>query len=804
MNLNEATTTDLKVIEELKKLGWKPGDTLLYQPEYALTEEQQKEFGVKKIRPDIVLQDMHGNILAVFENKLDDEKKALTKLRTLYYQVLKPRFLYACSAERILFCDTAWKGLDAGTFKRVQGFMSLDEILLKIEQEKQKNLQKEIKIDTTIVGGYDPAAGKERYYQIECVKTLIEKYKAGKRKMLVHMATGLGKTRVAVALTKALLEHGLAKRVLFVVDRILLAKQALDHGFSLISKEYPAAWIKSYNYKQYRNYNVHIVVIDTLENIFQDIPNTFYDLLIVDECHRSITINRKLIFDHFLCPRIGLTATPKKAILDRKTKGEISEQDLEILDTYRLFGCESGKPDYQFDLARGIEEGFLAPYKVLEIKTYLTQKAEEEGIEFDYVLDPDEREKIKLDKKKKLWLEQLERKYLSEERAKRIAEEIKKHLDYGEKMILFGVSQAHCLMLAKAINEVFGEKEDVSPKYCEAIISDNSDVNEILKNWFREPYRKPYIVTSVDIMSTGIDIPCVRYIGFAALTKSVGKYIQMLGRGTRLDPKTGKFSFTVLDFVGLCERMQDNGKGTPKENIKVVKEKRGVKLLTEKEEPREYFNEYNIKPKKKVSKTHFLIPNPDPESLIQRVWVHKDEIKVIDNIPIDEAKKIFEEEAKKSTLGKIKELKNKVMKNPNYEPTEEDLELLREWAKNPEVYLNESQLKRIYNYPQGNIWDFFLHAIGIRNIPTLKERIEKGFESFIRSYNFENDEQIKILERIRDILAENYLKNRSFNIDYIFSSPVYERIIGSKEDLDKKFFGRFEDILYKLENSIKV
>ena len=314
MKLNEATTTDLKVIEELKKLGWKPGDTLLYQPEYALTPEQQKEFGVKKIRPDIVLQDMHGNILAVFENKLDDEKKALTKLRTLYYQVLKPRFLYACSAERILFCDTAWKGLEAGTFKRVQSFMSLDEMLLKIEQEKQKNLQKEIKIDTTIVGGYDLAAGKERYYQIECVKTLIEKYKAGKQKMLVHMATGLGKTRVAVALTKALLEHGLAKRVLFVVDRILLAKQALDHGFSLISKEYPAAWIKSYNYKQYRNYNVHIVVFDTLENILQDIPNTFYDLLIVDECHRSITINRKLIFDHFLCPRIGFPLSQPKSL----------------------------------------------------------------------------------------------------------------------------------------------------------------------------------------------------------------------------------------------------------------------------------------------------------------------------------------------------------------------------------------------------------------------------------------------------------------------------------------------------------
>lgn len=276
MNLNEATSTDLKIINELQKIGWKPGDTLLYQPEYKLTEDQQKEFsGHKSIKPDVVLQDLHGNVLAVFENKLENEKKALTKLRTLYWRVLKPRFLYACSSERILFYDTCWRGLEAGDFRRVDGFMTLEEMLLKIEQEKQKNLQREIIIDKAIIGGYDPVVGKERYFQTECVQTLVEKYKQGKQKMLVHMATGLGKTRIAVAFTKALLQYGLAKRVLFVVDRIILAEQARNEGFSLINKDFHCAWVKSSNYKQYRNYNIHIVVIDTLENIFQEIPNTF-------------------------------------------------------------------------------------------------------------------------------------------------------------------------------------------------------------------------------------------------------------------------------------------------------------------------------------------------------------------------------------------------------------------------------------------------------------------------------------------------------------------------------------------------
>jgi len=789
MGINEATSTDLKIINELQKLGWKLGDTLLYQPQYKLTEEQQKEFqGIKSIKPDIVLQDLQGNILAVFENKLDDEKKALNKLRTIYWRILKPRFLYACSSERILFYDTAWHGLDTGEFRRVDVLMSLEEMKLKIEQEKQKNIQKEIQIDKNIVGGYDPAAGKERYFQIECVKTLIEKYIQGKQKMLVHLATGLGKTRIAVALVKALFEHNLAKRVLFVVDRILLAKQARDESFSLISKDFPCAWIRSSNYKQYRNYNVHIVVIDTLENIFQDIPNNFYDLLIVDECHRSININRKLIFDHFLGPRIGLTATPKKAILDKNTK-DITEEDLEILDTYKLFGCETGEPDYQFDLTRGIEEGFLAPYKILEIKTYLTREAEIHGIEFDYVFDIDDRKKIELDHTEKIKLEQLERKYLSEERALRIAEEIKNNTDYGEKMILFGVSQMHCLMLANAINKVFGDYEEVAPRYAEAIISDNSELNITLKEWFKNPNRKPYVVVSVDIMSTGVDIPCVRFISFAALTKSVNRYIQMIGRGTRLDPKSGKFSFTVLDFVGLCKRMGDTGKGKiPIPPYPPILSTLGNRKNQQVKEPMKDF---------------YLIPNPDPQSLIQRIWIHNNQIKIIDNIPIEIAKKLFEEEANKPKREDVVKIKNKIENEIDYIPDENDLEILLDWVKNPEIYLDEEQLKKIYNYPQGTIWDFYLHAIGKKKIPSIEERIEKGFSEYINRYNF-NDYQIKILRMIKNILAKNYVKNKKLNPYLIFSTPVYEQIVGRKEELEKLFEHNIDKILSDLEKAVSL
>ncbi len=789
--INEATDADLKIIEDLKKVGWKPGDTLLYQQEYLLTPEQQKQFeGRKSVKPDITLIDLNHNIVAVFENKFDDEKKALTKLRTLYASVLKPRFLYACSPERTLFYDTEWKGLEAGEFRQVNNLMSLEEMKLKIEQARKINLDRKITIDKGIAGGVNPSCGKETYYQTECIETLIRKYKEGKQKMLVHMATGLGKTRTMVAFSKALLEYNMAKRILFVLDRVMLAEQSLTDGFSLISKEYSAVRVTSGNYKQYKNAQIHIIVVDTLENIYQNIPSSFYDLIIVDECHRSININRKLIFDHFLCPRVGLTATPRTAVA--KEGKQIADEDLAILDTYRLFGCETGEPDYQFDLTRGIEEGFLAPYSVLSIETELTKTARDVGVNFDHYFDLKTEELVKLDQKKKVKLEQLNRKFIAWDNCLRIAEELKSNTAYGEKVILFGVSQAHAVQLVKAINQVFKTSEDeLSPRYAEAIISENDELNATFKKWFKDQNHKPFVAVSVDIMSTGVDIPCVRYIAFANLTKSVGKYIQMLGRGSRLDPKTGKFSFKVLDFVGLCKNMDDDGKGTKKENKKIISLTGGTTTQGT------------------GSGTHGvgqtgLIDNPDPAHLIQRVYLHGDKIRVIDNIPIEQAKTMFEEELEKAATPKVAKIKEKVKLNKDYEPSTTEIEDIKTWTKNPNVYLDEGQLQKVYGFEQGSIWDFFLHALKIKTIPTPKERVERGFESYVKTYDF-NDRQIQVLRGMKDIVSANIAEGKKTTAKDIFNNPVYARIIGADyQDVNRTFDNRFSQVFEELQTTFKV
>jgi type I restriction enzyme R subunit len=525
-----------------------------------------------------------------------------------------------------------------------------------------------------------------------------------------------------------------------------------------------------------------VVVIDTLELIHSDLPSNFYDLIIVDECHRSINVNRKLIFDHFLCPRIGLTATPRIAVPQNGT--DVDEEDLAIIDTYKLFGCETGEPDFQFDIKRGIDEGFLAPYKPIALISSLIEEAKESGIEFDHVLDPKEKYIISLGAKKKLKLEQLNRKFISEENCLRIAEELKKNTQYGEKVILFGVSQAHCIELAKAVNKVFDIDYQGGTRYCEAVISENNELNETLKAWFKKPYQKPYVTVSVDILSTGVDIPCIRYIALAALTKSVGKYIQMIGRGTRLDPKTGKFSFQVLDFVGLCERMEDNGKGTLKENKKVVKPGG---------------NNFNAGKSVSPLGEYFLIDNSDPANLIQRVEIHGNSIIIKDNIPIEEAKRIFEEELKKSQEPVMVALKEKALQ-PEYQPTEEEIDKFIQWLSLPNTFMDEGHLQKMYDYPEGSAWDFLLHALGKKKIPTPKERIEKNYLSYIHTYNF-TDEQIIILKKIKDVFASNIASKREIDVKEIFGNPIYERLIGSYDSINQKFDGKFNLVINELKRT---
>lgn len=197
---------------------------------------------------------------------------------------------------------------------------------------------------------------------------------------------------------------------------------------------------------------------------------------------------------------------------------------------------------------------------------------------------------------------------------------------------------------------------------------------------------------------------------------------------------------------------------------------------------------------------YYLIDNPDPANLIQRVEILGDSIIIKDNIPIEEAKRIFEEELNKSQEPVMVELKQKAQQ-PEYQPTEEELDRFIQWLSLPNTFMAEGHLQRMYDYPEGSAWDFLLHALGKKKIPTPKERIEKNYLSYIHTYDF-TDEQIVILKKIKDVFASNIASKKDIDIRDIFGNPIYERIIGSYEDINSKFDGEFSEIIQDMKNTL--
>jgi hypothetical protein len=230
--------------------------------------------------------------------------------------------------------------------------------------------------------------------------------------------------------------------------------------------------------------------------------------------------------------------------------------------------------------------------------------------------------------------------------------------------------------------------------------------------------------------------------------------------------------------------MEDNGKGTLKENSKVVKAG---------------------KPKPKVAGPinpkgeYFLIDNADPAHLIQWVEIHGNTIVIKDNIPIEEAKRIFEEELNKSKEPVIVDLKEKAQQ-ADYQPTEEELAKFIEWLSLPNTFMDEGHLQKMYDYPEGSAWDFLLHAMGKKKIPTPKERIEKNYLSYIYTYDF-TDEQIVILKKIKEVFASNIASKRTIDEKAIFGNPIYERLIGTYDSINKKVDGKFNIVINDLKNT---
>ena len=409
-----------------------------------------------------------------------------------------------------------------------------------------------VRIDKKIAG---------RYYQEEAIKAVCESFdKKNRRKALLVMATGSGKTRTVIALCDVLLQNGWVKNILFLADRTSLVTQA-KRSFVNMLPDLSVANLceEKSNLHAHCIFSTYQTMINCIDATRDEDGKLFtsghFDLVICDEAHRSIYNKYKDIFTYFDAPLVGLTATPKDEI-DK--------------NTYSIFELEKGVPTYGYELAQAVKDGYLVDFLSVETKL----KFLEEGIAYDELSDEDKEayENTFVDENGQV-VERIQSSALNtwifnDDTIRQVLDILMTHgihTDYGEKLgktIIFAKSHAH----AEKIFEVFNKEYSHLPGYAK-VIDNRISHSQSLIDQFSEPDKLPQIAISVDMLDTGIDVPEILNLVFFKKVMSKAKFWQMIGRGTRLCPGLldgeDKQKFYIFDFCGNFEffRMQ-KGKET--------------------------------------------------------------------------------------------------------------------------------------------------------------------------------------------------------------------------------------------------
>ncbi len=538
---------------QLKDVGWDLADGQSVRYEYQLPDGTFADY---------VLSDRHGRAMAVVEAKRAaiNLQEAAEQGRAYAEQLDDVPYVFLANGEEILFWDY-----------RNEAYPHTVSTFFKQEDLERRLAKRKVRVDPLTKPIDQRIAGRD--YQKDCIDVLCKEMNAGRRKLLVEMATGAGKTRTAAALIKRLFEASAVTRVLFLVDRITLAKQTED-AFSEHLPDLPCYVLRSGRRFQDEK-RITITTLQSMINVYRDYSAGYFDLVITDECHRSIYGKWSGILKYFDGIQIGLTATPFTSDIGT---GDDEDQS-SVRDTLRFF--EVDKPTFRYTLSKAVGEGYLVPYQIYKAKTVKT--AEESGFE----VKKSELDWTTMSPKVKDEFEQLfangdtikvdpnalERKFTIPERNRAIVREFEQVVANGYtdvkgvlrkpligKTIIFAVTKRHAETLAQMFDEAYAdEKPSPDVRYADFVVSgcgreDTVDGPTRIKRFKKEEF--PKILVSVNMLDTGFDAPEVVNLVMARFTRSVILYRQMRGRGTRKAP--GKALFTLFDFVGVTDYHDDD------------------------------------------------------------------------------------------------------------------------------------------------------------------------------------------------------------------------------------------------------
>ena len=381
-----------------------------------------------------------------------------------------------------------------------------------------------------------------RYYQEIAVRRVIEAILNGRKKILLTMATGSGKTYVAFQIAWKLYRTKRIKRILYLVDRVFLRRQAYEafYPFGNAREELAGAdEIKLHKEVYFATYQTLYMEKDG-KRVYEHFEPDFFDLVIIDECHRSGWKRWHDILRHFSnAIHLGMTATPKRD---------------DNIDTYAYFG----EPVYDYPMRVGIEDGYLAPCEIVKAFTNIDKEGMlsiSEAVSYGAKIEVPEDVQLK----EFYTVEQFEREITLPDRTKKICEHLAKLLEKTgplSKTAVFCVSQEHAREVAKELNNFFGPRFRVD-NFAVVVIADEPYAHQIL-NEFRDSEKNfPVVTTTVDLLSTGVDIPPVKNIVFLKPIGSKVVFHQIVGRGCRIDENAKKFTFRIIDYTDATRLFDD-------------------------------------------------------------------------------------------------------------------------------------------------------------------------------------------------------------------------------------------------------
>ncbi len=568
-DLSEFKTRKIYIDVDMKQMGWKfTGVDADVQEEY----EVEGMAGVvgQLGYCDYVLFGKDGMPLAVVEAKRSSKDPNIgRKQAVLYADCLERKFgrrpmMFTTNGFETYF----WDDLSAPQ-RPVSGIFSKDDLQKLMNRRSERMDLMTIEIDDRIT---------DRYYQKEAIRAVCEQVELGFRKHLLVMATGTGKTRTASSLTDVLSRGKYVTNILFLADRTALVKQAKDDFKNYLPD---MSLCNLCTNKDDRNARIVFSTYPTILNAIDDTKSkdgvrlftpAHFDLIIIDESHRSIFKKYRAIFEYFDAIMVGLTATPKTDV-DR--------------NTYDFFEMEHGVPTYAYDYETAVyQDHVLVPYYNYEVKT----KFLDEGITYDD-LSPEDKERYEDDFAEDGLLPAfipsaaMNKFIFNEVTVDTVLQDL---MDRGirvaggdriGKTIIFAQNKRHAEFILERFNKLYPQYKGT---FAQRVICDDTYAQTIIDD-FKIEDKPPYIAVSVDMMDTGIDVPqCVNLVFFKKV-RSKAKFWQMIGRGTRLckgltclDQVDGEYTdkkrFLIFDYCGNFEYFREHKEGFESRETKTLSE----------------------------------------------------------------------------------------------------------------------------------------------------------------------------------------------------------------------------------------